>query len=253
VYNIPLSYVPSFAYEAVCGLFCCRKRNGKELDEQDATVSSAEKVAKASLAEPQNAPSAQPICPKVTLCPVPPKLTVTDYPDKIQPKLILKDFQPLNIWEVDTNGKQWPKGGAKFLVDTSTGRKYLKEDTSLIRKKCAALVLGTLVIQSVTAILNIATRVFAIVKLLCFWQGELTFKARLLETRDHFLKIIATPFALIGMLFASMYGVIRPYDGRKLYASMERLAYDRAVLAPCFQPNPTHHLLGGKIDGQNVW
>lgn len=61
------------------------------------------------------------------------------------------------------------------------------------------------------------------------------------------LRIIASPIAIAGLELAAIYGIIRPYDGRKLYASIERAEYRNFILVPCFQPDPTSHALGGDI------
>ena len=56
-----------------------------------------------------------------------------------------------------------------------------------------------------------------------------------------------------GYELAALYGCIRPYDGRKLYATIERAMYGDSVLAPCFQPSPTSHALGGDINRKDVF
>ncbi|MBS4171388.1 hypothetical protein NEOC95_002136 [Neochlamydia sp. AcF95] len=54
-----------------------------------------------------------------------------------------------------------------------------------------------------------------------------------------------TPVALVGLELAAIYGIFTPYNGRKLYASIERAQYGKFTLAPCFQPGPTCHASGG--------
>lgn len=46
---------------------------------------------------------------------------------------------------------------------------------------------------------------------------------------------------------AALYTLVRPRDGAKLYASFERLQGANFFLAPCLQPYPTRHGLGGHI------
>lgn len=67
------------------------------------------------------------------------------------------------------------------------------------------------------------------------------------------LRIIATPFSILGLELAAIYGMFRPYDGRKLYGSIERATYGKAILAPCFQPNPTSHAFGGSTDQKDAF
>ncbi|QLH34795.1 MAG: hypothetical protein HWD61_00545 [Parachlamydiaceae bacterium] len=52
---------------------------------------------------------------------------------------------------------------------------------------------------------------------------------------------------------SAFYGIIRPYDGRKLHANLETAFYGRPILAPCFQPNPKEHLFGGDINDPFAW
>jgi len=67
------------------------------------------------------------------------------------------------------------------------------------------------------------------------------------------LRIVATPLVLVALELSALYGIFRPYDGRKLYASFERMQYNHWILAPCFQPSPTNHLLGGDAKKQNAY
>ena len=53
---------------------------------------------------------------------------------------------------------------------------------------------------------------------------------------------------------AAFHGLLSPYDGRKLYASLERLGgryYDTFALSPCFQTNPIGHLLSKQAEPGN--
>ncbi|MDE3055240.1 MAG: hypothetical protein KGI80_00870 [Verrucomicrobiota bacterium] len=44
-----------------------------------------------------------------------------------------------------------------------------------------------------------------------------------------------------------------PHDGRKLYATLERVLYGGDCLAPCFQPSAFRHLFHGNIEMQNAF
>ncbi len=64
--------------------------------------------------------------------------------------------------------------------------------------------------------------------------------------------IVFSPIAAVGLQLAAIYGLFSPKNGRKLYATFERCIYGRALLAPCFQPNPAdnfQHALGGEGGG----
>ena len=67
------------------------------------------------------------------------------------------------------------------------------------------------------------------------------------------MRIIATPVSILGLELAAIYGIFQPYDGRKLYASFERATYGNFILAPCFQPDPKYHALGGDINEKDAF
>ena len=167
----------------------------------------------------------------------------------------IRDFQLVNIWKVDEAGE---KGVAEYIIDKSTGRKYGNEPKELIREKCILLTLGTPIVHSIASVVNMAYRIVKLVSLSHFWrprEGEesYNFKARLKDAGKDLARVVMQPFALIGLELAAVYGVFRPLDGRKLYASIERVQYGDYVLAPCFQPDPEKHLFGGNINDRGTW
>lgn len=84
-------------------------------------------------------------------------------------------------------------------------------------------------------------------------KHKYNFTARLLDAGTDLLRIVAVPISLVGLELAALYGILSPYDGRKLYASIERLTYEKYILAPCFQPDPQSHLFGGDRNKQNAF
>ena len=145
-----------------------------------------------------------------------------------------------------------------YLIDPTTGRFYLNQSTSCVRVKCLALALGTPLVHTIMSVLNVGYLILKLVTLSHFWmkkEGENTysFKARLKSAGQDALRIVTTPFALIALEFSALYGVLRPYDGRKLYATFERAQYGNSILAPCFQPSPTSHALGGDVNNRSAW
>jgi len=80
-----------------------------------------------------------------------------------------------------------------------------------------------------------------------------SFNASLKEAGKDLLRIFTTPIAYVGLELAAIYGRFRPYDGRKLYATIERAQYGHFILAPCFQPQATRHLFGGDINNKNAF
>lgn len=175
--------------------------------------------------------------------------------------LSLKDFQPINHWDVDVNGEKFDRryierGTPKFIIDASTGKRYLNESTVVIRIKCGLLVLGTPLFHVPSGIGNIAYRAAIVFTGYHFWSHKRknkSFSANCLATSRDGLRIIAQPFSIIGLEAASIYGIFNPHDGRKLYASIEKAQYGSDILAGCFQPKPKQHFFGGDINLRDAY
>lgn len=174
----------------------------------------------------------------------------------------LRDFQPINNWKPDLNGEKWQygeeRGEPKFIVDQTTNRRYFNETRGIVRFKCFLLTLGTPFVHPIASIANVAYRVLKLATFSHFWankdgETKYNFKARLANAGKDLLRIVATPFSIVGLELAALYGIFRPYDGRKLYASIERATYGNFILAPCFQPDPKYHALGGDINQKNAF
>lgn len=177
--------------------------------------------------------------------------------------LQLAHFNPISNWSLDDYD----------IVDEITEDKYWDESTSTVRLKCAALFAASWIVQPIGLTLNLLNRIGKIVAFAHLWNPspeEYCFKARLCEWGKDLMLIVSTPLILVGMLFSALYGAtLSPCDGRKLYATFERLAYSGGyqffalnngekdlnsfLLAPCFQPEPKVHLGGGKLGQKNVW
>lgn len=118
------------------------------------------------------------------------------------------------------------KGVNQFVVDASTGDRYVTDSPTLVRAKCVMIFAGSFVFHPIAASLNILNMVWNIL------SGNSKDVAGDIE------RICLTPFVLLGMLFATAYGaIINPYDGRKLYGTLERFYYHSSVIATCFQPS----------------
>lgn len=165
--------------------------------------------------------------------------------------ITLGDFRLINHWEIDVKGEKWLRNDEpKYLIDQTTQRRYWNESENTVRFKCFLLTVGTPFVHSVASIVNVAYRVFKLITLSHFWldkEGEkkYDFKARMADAGADLLRIVATPFAFLGLELAAIYGLASPYDGRKLYATIERAMYGGFILAPCFQPEPESHFFGG--------
>lgn len=168
--------------------------------------------------------------------------------------IVFKDFQLFNSWKTDSEGPKWYRNGEEpvYLIDLSTGRKYLNESPWCVRFKCFLLTLGTPVVHLIASICHIAYRIFDLFNHLCL-ESEKPMQKRLTQVREDIFNIAMTPLVFVGLELSAIYGILRPYDGRKLYASLERSLYGQHLLAPCFQPDPTHHAFGGDLNAKNAW
>ncbi len=172
--------------------------------------------------------------------------------------LTLKDFQPINRWELCLKGGTWSDGEPKYLIDQTTGRPYWNETMSCVRQKCILLALATPLVHLAAAIKYIACRIFKLITAAYFRMSpaegtSCTFKAQVKEAAKDLIRIFTAPIALIALELSAFYGIYSPYNGRKLYGSLERLQYDDFILAPCFQPNPIMHVFGGDPNARNVF
>ncbi len=143
------------------------------------------------------------------------------------------------------------------MVDESTGDRYVLDAPSTKRLKCLALLPGTIIFQPIAFLLSLVNKMAKIISMAYFWypsdNADDSFKTRLFELGKDVLRIALTPLLYVGMILASSYGIVRPYDGGKLFATLERVAFGAPVLSPCFQPSPKSHLFGGDINTPNSW
>lgn len=156
-------------------------------------------------------------------------------------------FRPCNRWVKDDD----------YLIDNRSKEKYLGDSPKVKRLKCLALSFGTPILHAISTVLMVANRIAKIVTFAHFWYPDKTvpycFTARLSAWGKDLMKVIFAPIFYLGLELSVLYGLAFPYDGGKLYASLERIAFNRFILAPCFQPEATTHLGGGDINKRNVW
>ncbi|KIC74701.1 hypothetical protein DB42_AZ00560 [Neochlamydia sp. EPS4] len=168
----------------------------------------------------------------------------------------LANFQLINGWKPALDSAKWSDGSPKYLIDTSTGRKYWNEPKNSVRFKCFLLILGTPIVHSLASLVNTAYRIVKLASFSHFWTGKATensysFKGRLKDAGQDLLRVVTPPVVLVGLELAAIYGIFTPYNGRKLYASIERAQYGKFTLAPCFQPGPICHASGGAPQKRN--
>ena len=176
-----------------------------------------------------------------------------------QRSVTIRDFQPVNTWQTQTSGKKWRKSNAPmYVIDQSTGKKYWNESKHILRLKCLALALGTPIVHLIGTMVTVAYKIARLVTFSHFWEkkeGEksYSFKERAKDAGKDLLRVAASPIIIASLELAAIYGMVKPYDGRKLFASIERAMYGGSLLAPCFQPQAEEHLFGGDINKQNSW
>ena len=173
--------------------------------------------------------------------------------------ITLKHFIPYSIWAEEKDGSKYSDGTAQNIIDTHTGDKYFNEDRGVIWFKCALLTIGTPVVHLVAAVATIAANLLRLLSFYHFWKsvdaenGHYNFTSRLLDAGGNLAHMVFAPLAIALLELAAIIGLLAPRDGRKLYASTERLAYGHFVLAPCFQPEATEHFFGGDVNQRNAY
>lgn len=123
------------------------------------------------------------------------------------------------------------------IVDKSTNDRYLDESECIVRTKCALIFFACFIVHPIGLVRN--TLILLGKSITCSYRGH-----RYEDILAHdIVRIVATPLIFIGFLFASLYGVfISPYDGRKLYGTLERFYYHSSAIAKCFQPSNPRNL-----------
>lgn len=183
-------------------------------------------------------------------------------------KLSMLRFCPINKWRVDTEGKKWYEGWIKsdepyHIEDVWTKDKYLNEGKWKIRGLCGLAVLATPFAQPLPVLVLVAWRIGKLISFYEFWMEpkehlfgyklplpyhiENSFKYRSWQYTKDALRILSSPLVVPMLQISAIYGIIMPYDGRKLYAQTELAYYGEPFLGQCFAPEPTRHLFGGNI------
>lgn len=163
-------------------------------------------------------------------------LTNVHFFGPIRTELCLKeDFYPIyNGWTI-VNPNDY---------DTTTGRYYWGDTTTILRTKHILLATFGTAFHCVAAVMTVAFRILATPLYLLFSKDSLKDRSKIAGTS--FVSIITDILTPVGLLLASVYGLFKPLDGRKLYASIERLRFGAYLnkknhnvygcLASCMQP-----------------
>jgi hypothetical protein len=152
------------------------------------------------------------------------------------------DFNLVSEWKIERSGPKCVDCGAPlYVIDKATGRRYSNESKLAISLKCASLALLTLPFHALGAIVVVAYRIIKAISRFLPSRKLHHFSARYTAAGKDLAKAVAAPLAVIGLEAAALYGIFRPLNGRKIYATLERATYKDSVLAPSFQPDQSHH------------
>ena len=170
----------------------------------------------------------------------------------------IKHFNPFNKFEVDHSGSRYSDGYSKYVVDKTTGDRYWNEPGCVVGSKSFGLAWATPFVHTFALIAMAIFRAartaigYHFWKDTCGWR-KVSISQRFIDFAADIFKIVMTPISLVGLELSALYGCVSPNNGRKLYASFERVAYGNFIIAPCFQPSPKRHLLGGNANERGAW
>jgi hypothetical protein len=194
-------------------------------------------------------------------------------------ELKLTNFLPGGTWTpCNEQGTFINSERAQWTRDSLSGAIYLNQPTDCLRFKLSFLtgfLAGIIGGNAISLTMNAAYRTLKVVSLSHFWLPTLLIdenqnnesyqlKTRCVELAKDIARIVATPFAWLGLLFASWGGAIDPRengprDGVKIFSSIEIAMYGGLMekghfaWAPCYQPNAISHRLGGNINQARAW
>jgi len=162
--------------------------------------------------------------------------------------LTIRDFQPFNSWSVPSTPKgfwgQSQETMPKDLVDETTGRVYWYSSEGKTRLICLFAAVTTPLVFSIRMTMDVVALVLNVVSLGFYraqWNaGKLTLMKCVQEgTKDAIRAcghVMVQPIVGMAMNLFALYGLVRPYDGRKLYSSMDRYWHGEANLSRWFHP-----------------
>lgn len=126
----------------------------------------------------------------------------------------------------------------KYVLDIDAGKFYWNEYKSTIRLKSFLLALPGFLNNITCTIAAISIQILKIISLYSLIDSFLisrTFEIinPLIDLANDCVRLIALPIYLIGIELSAIYGILMPYDGRKLYTFFEKAIYGKAII-PCF-------------------
>lgn len=193
-------------------------------------------------------------------------------------ELSLTSFLPGGKWTpCNEKGKFIDSDRVMWTKDSLSGAIYLNQPTDHLRFKLSFLtgfLAGIIGGNAISLTINAAYRTLKVASLSHFWlpiscidqnkdDKSYHLKTRCIEFAKDIARIVATPFAWLGLFFASWVGAIDPRengprDGAKIFSSIEIAMYGGIVQeghfgwAPCYQPNAIIHGLGDDINRERA-
>jgi len=146
----------------------------------------------------------------------------------VQYNITFDHFTLSTPWKEELVGKN-EHAPEKYVVDQLTGDCYLNESEITVREKCFLVGIGCLIQHPIAATVNLAYIAARVVTLRSYQEGQLV---------HDIIRMVSAPLVMVGLLFSVLYGLLfSPYDGRKLYGTLERFFYHSSIVATCFQPS----------------
>jgi len=158
-------------------------------------------------------------------------------------------FFPLSRFKEEPFDKCNPKRAR--IVDTLTGDRFNNDDRSTIRVKCLLLSLTVPVLHTIAALIDILDKLCLFIKTLrklITYEDEEPIMKKVADLMKIIVQIILVPVCVILLELAALYGLVCPYNGRKLFANLERFRYGSDAFAPCFQPTA----FGDQVNGTEL-
>ncbi len=135
----------------------------------------------------------------------------------------LNELKLVNVWRKETY----------YVEDVGSGVKYRRYSDSFLRGTSLGIVIATPLVHLVASIVHIAFRIFRIVSFYHFWKTDAepyTLGQSGLDVAKDALRIVIQPVAYLALEFAALYGIAKPWDGLKLYHTIEQIQYESEVL-----------------------
>jgi hypothetical protein len=150
-----------------------------------------------------------------------------------------ENFRPSDFSPFGTFEEVPPEAGAEWLTlaeKRKNPRHYVGDSRGTVRLKSFGLILASPIVHVVCLPICVG-QVFVKLVQVRSWK----------ELGVALLRLGLVTIAPLLLTLSAIYGILAPYQGRRNYATYERLFYGSYMLAPCFQPEAWRHLFAGEI------